>query len=303
MTEYHSTCISRQADGSYMAQFPWKPNHPPLPTNRALCEKRTRALARRLAMSPDLLNAYNTILNDQERRGLIEKINSPPVTSRCHYIPHHAVKKDSPTTPIRIVYDCSCHQSNISPSLNNCLQVGAPYLQDLCSIILRFQLHKFAISTDIEKAFLHVRLHADDRDFTRFLWLSDPSDPESELVVYRFCAVLFGATCSPFILNSVIHHHLSHYTSPIAQDMLYSQYMDNIMSGCDTEDVIKYYTISRNITKEAKFNLRSWSSNSELLTAKASQDKVAADSTGVNVLGMKWNVLTDTLSLTPRLLI
>ena len=38
MTEYQSTCISRQADGSYMAQFPWKPNHPPLPTNRTLCE-------------------------------------------------------------------------------------------------------------------------------------------------------------------------------------------------------------------------------------------------------------------------
>ena len=83
--------------------------------------------------------------------------------------------------------------------------------------------------------------------------------------------------------------------------MLYSLYVDNIMSGCDTEeDVIKYYTTSQNIMKEAKFNLRSWSSNSELLTAKASQDKVAADSTDVNVLGMKWNVLTDTLSLTPR---
>ena len=52
--------------------------------------------------------------------------------------------------------------------------------------------------------------------------------------------------------------------------------------------------------KEAKFNLRSWSSNSELLTAKASQDKVAADSTDVNVLDMKWNILTDTLPLTPR---
>ena len=69
MTEYQSTCISRQVDGSYMAQFPWKPNHPPLSTNRTLCEKRTRALARRLAMSPDLLNAYSTILNDQERWG------------------------------------------------------------------------------------------------------------------------------------------------------------------------------------------------------------------------------------------
>jgi len=35
--------------------------------------------------------------------------------------------------------------------------------------------------------------------------------------------------------------------------------------------------------KEAEFNLRSWSSN------------VAADATDVNVLGMKWNSITDTL--------
>ena len=99
ITEYQSTCISRQADGSYVARFLWKPNHPPLPINRTLCEKRTRALARRLAMSPDSLNSYNTILTDQEHRGFIEKIDSPPVTYRCHYIPHHAVKKDLPTTP------------------------------------------------------------------------------------------------------------------------------------------------------------------------------------------------------------
>ena len=51
---------------------------------------------------------------------------------------------------------------------------------------------------------------------------------------------------------------------------------------------------------KAKFNLRDWSSNSELLTAKAIQDKVAANSTDVNILGTKWNTLTDTLSLAPK---
>ena len=174
MTEYQRTCITHEADGSYTAQFPWKTNHSPLPTNLTLCGGRTRALARRLAASPELLTTYNNILKDQERRGFIEKINSPAVNSYCHYIPHHAVKKESLTTPIRIVYDCSCHQSKTLPSLNDCLQIGAPFLQDLCSIIVRFRLYRFAMSTDIEKAFLHIHLHNDDRDFRRFLWLSDP---------------------------------------------------------------------------------------------------------------------------------
>ena len=83
LAEYQRTCITSEADGSYTAQFPWKPNHSPLPTNLTLCEKRTRALARRLAISPDLLITYNNILNDQEKQGFIEKIKLPTVNSKC----------------------------------------------------------------------------------------------------------------------------------------------------------------------------------------------------------------------------
>ena len=54
------------------------------------------------------------------------------VPGAAHYIPHHPVKKDSTTTPIRIVYDSSCRQSSEHPSLNNYLVVpplpnGSPY--------------------------------------------------------------------------------------------------------------------------------------------------------------------------------
>ena len=42
--------------------------------------------------------------------------------------------------PIRIVYDCSCHESKDSPSLNDCLEVGLPFLTDMCSVLLRFRV-------------------------------------------------------------------------------------------------------------------------------------------------------------------
>jgi len=32
------------------------------------------------------------------------------------------------------------------------------------------------------QAFLHIILHESDRDYTQFFWLSDPTDPNSELV-------------------------------------------------------------------------------------------------------------------------
>ena len=99
--------------------------------------------------------------------------------------------------------------------------------------------------------------------------------------------MLFGATRSPFILSSVIDHHLSCYASPIAQDIFNSLYVDDIISGCDTEEgAIEYYTTARAIMRDAKFNLRSWASNSHLLTAETSKDKVAADCSDVNILGL-----------------
>ena len=52
--------------------------------------------------------------------------------------------------------------------------------------------------------------------------------------------------------------------------------------------------------QDAKLNLRSWASNSQLLTAKATNENTAADSTEVNVLGMRWNTVNDTLSLITR---
>ena len=272
---YTMNSIERLPDGSCSARFPWKDNHPALPTNFLTCVRRTRSLTRNLAKTPHLLSKYNEILTDQERRGFIERVCPPADHTKGHYIPHHAVRKDSLTTPIRIVYDCSCHQSRDQPSLNDCLLSGDPQLNDLCCIILRFRCHPVGICTDIEKAFLHIWLHEDDRDWTRFLWLTNPLDPESEFQTYSFKVVLFGAVCSPFMLNATLHYHLSQYRSSIAQDMLTNLYVDNIVTDCESEeDAVQYYNTARSIMKEARFNLRSWASNNHKLTNLAAQDKV-----------------------------
>ena len=176
---YIDSCILRNNDGSYTARFPWKKNHPSLPTNRSICEKRTCSLVNRLVQTPKLLHVYDSILNEQEQRGFIEQVPTTTFTKNCYYIPHHAVKKYSTTTPTRIAYDCNCHESKDSPSLNDCLEVGPPFLTDMCSVFLRFRSHSFGIPTDIEKAFLHIQLHPHDRDFTQFLWLSDVTNPST----------------------------------------------------------------------------------------------------------------------------
>jgi len=117
---------------------------------------------------------YDSILEEQEKCGFIKKVNND-TTSGVHYLPHRPVKKDSITMPIRIVYDCSCQEQVSSASLNDCLMVVP---NNLCAILLRFRGHKFRLSTDIEKGFLYVQLHNDDRNYTRFLWPTLSEQPD-----------------------------------------------------------------------------------------------------------------------------
>ena len=94
------TAISQEQNGSYTAKFPWKKDHPLLPTNHFVCEKRTRATIKRINQTPDLLRQYGAIIKDQEERGFIEKLSSTASNYNSHYIPHHPVQKNSLTTPL-----------------------------------------------------------------------------------------------------------------------------------------------------------------------------------------------------------
>jgi len=302
LKSYQNEAISF-SEGKYTAKLPWKQDHPPLPSNYEISLKRTQNTIKRLARTPEIFKKYGEIIADQEKRGFIERVEKSETTSnRVHYIPHHAVKKDSTTTPIRIVYDCSCRQSRDSPCLNDCLESTPPELNDVTSVLIGFRRHRYAIATDIEKAFLHVQLDEKDRDVTRFLWLSDPSDPDSPLCTYRFKVVLFGCTSSPFILNATLLKHIDesqeNWVCPyLKQDL----YVDNILSSFAKEDsVLDYFRSARALMLDAGFNLRSWTSNNESVRNLAKANGVLDIDSQTKVLGMLWDVVSDKLSYPVR---
>ena len=126
---------------------------------------------------------------------------------------------------MRIVYDASAKISSKALSLNDCLHTGPNLIQRLQIKLLAFRSRKIAFTADIEKAFLQIELNTQDRDATRFLWLKDvdksANNPDN-LVVYRFCRVLFGAAPSPYLLNATIQHHLTKQDDWISEDLLYN---------------------------------------------------------------------------------
>ena len=49
-------------------------------------------------------------------------------------------------------------------------------LQDLTGIFLRFCMNKVAIVANIEKAFLQIGLNENQKDVTRFFWLKNANN-------------------------------------------------------------------------------------------------------------------------------
>ncbi|XP_069166162.1 uncharacterized protein [Procambarus clarkii] len=144
-----------------------------------------------------------------------------------HYLPHHPVLKISATTPLQIVFNRSAKTRQSSVSLNDYLQTAPSLAQRLYDLLFKFRIGAYTYTADISKAFLRVGLQEEDRNYTKFLWIKDPNDPNSELITYRFASVLFGAMSLPFLLQATLDTNLKKSNSPNKTEISNNLYVDN----------------------------------------------------------------------------
>ncbi|XP_069164574.1 uncharacterized protein [Procambarus clarkii] len=238
-------------------------------------------------------------LNDQQLANKFIEVVEEDNYKTGHYLPHHAVLKDSVTTPIRIVFNCSAKLKADSVSLNDCLQTGPSLTQRLQDVLLRFRSGVFAYTADISKAFLRIGLQEMDREFTKFLWVKDPQDPTSEIITYRFASVLFGATSSQFLLQATLDTHLKKFNSPYKTEISNNLYVDNFQGTTNDENkLVEIYHEANRELLEANMPLQSWASNNKKLNQIIEEEfpdyKVPHK---LKVLGMEWNTSTDKLNI------
>ena len=111
--------------------------------------------------------------------------------------------------------------------------------------MIRFKENKIALVADNEKAFLNVEVNKEDRDCLRFLWVNDILNDDREVIVYRFCRVVFGLNSSPFLLNATLRHHISNYKDldpEVVLKVLESFYVDDLVCGEKSEEqALKLY--------------------------------------------------------------
>ena len=174
---------------------------------------------------------------------------------------------------MRVVYDASAKPDGPSP--NDCLYTGPKFDQKILDILLRFRLHKVALTADIEKAFLMISMAEKDRDVLRFLWMNDTSLQQPEIIVMRFTRVVFGVSSSPFLLNTTIKCHMEKFSSlhpELVRQLLQSIYVNDVVFGADSEEnAFSLYKESKDVLSSGGFNLRKFVTNSSSLQEKIDQ--------------------------------
>ena len=158
--------------------------------------------------------------------------------------PSYPIRSDKVTTKVRIVMDASARPKGqpTAPSLNDCLHTGPNLLKDLTGILLRWRQMEHMVIGDLEKAFLMLGVREQDRDATRFLWVSNPHNANldnfhfEKCRIYRFKRLSFGLSFSPFGLNCTLREHLSIYNSDLATRILTNIYVDNILISLKAEE-------------------------------------------------------------------
>ncbi|KAK6728321.1 hypothetical protein RB195_005764 [Necator americanus] len=306
VTDYFNETIEHREDGYYVRLL-YKDNHPPLPDNRNIAVKRLHSVINMLRNNADLLRNYDNTLRDQQKLGIIEEIpneqNSVQIKKGkiLHYISHQPVlTPHKETTKLRIVFNASSHYREC-PSLNDILHQGPFILPELYGLLIRFRIPTYVTVSDVEKAFLQVRLHEQDRDAARFLWLRNLESPvtENNMITFHFTRVTFGLNVSPFLLAGTVQYHLQNAVEgkKLAQEIRDNLYVDNLILGAhDIEELRQKAIVARQIFKDMNMNLREFLANTNSLQELLPQQAIAK-STTLKVLGIAWDAPTDCLKM------
>src|SRR5215469_8505426 len=179
-----------------------------------------------------------------------------------------------------------------------CINSGPSLVADLTKVFLNFRLKPYASSSDIENTFLGIRLSEQDKDSTRFLWLHDPKNPHSPIVTYRFKSVLFGATCSPFLLAACLKHHVESSNTRFPHLLRNQVYVDNVYGTFESEEEMRQFFIETvDLFKTACLNLREWLSNSSFVNQFFNQHNPEPI---IKILGLNWDTIEDVIYYPPK---
>ena len=235
------------------------------------------SLIQKVSYDENLGKQYDNIVNSYVEKEFIEEIPNKLIAG--HYMPHHAVFKKSATTPMRIVFNASSKPTD-GTSLNDCLFTGPSLTAKLHDILLTFRQGQYTITADISKAFHRILVNEQDRDYLKFLRFNLETEEQR---TFCFHVVMFGATCSPYLLQETLQTHLSENVA--GREFSDKFYVDLIRNQPKLDELMN----------KAHMPLQEWVCNSKLFHFMHNTAPPATR----NVLGLEWDPRLHQLQVVP----
>ncbi|XP_036149076.1 uncharacterized protein LOC118647744 [Monomorium pharaonis] len=299
---HYRETTSRDASGKYIVRLPFDGSGNRLGDSRHNALKRLLSLERKLEGNANLKNEYTRVIDEYIRSNYLSVVESP--NDDGYYMPHHAVVKEtSNTTKIRLVFDASAKTSS-GFSLNDTLRVG-PTLQDkLFAHLIRFRTYACVLVADIEKMYLQVLLHEDDRRYQRILWRINDN-----VKTLQFNTLTFGVSSSPYLAIRTIHQLADDERKayPRAAEVLKTHlYVDDLLTGAETLDEareIRDEIIA--LLNAGGINIRQWASNDkravhDLMDNALHANFVFDKDPSLRTLGIIWSAGEDRIRYSVR---
>ena len=220
----------------------------------------------------------------------------------CYFVQIHGVFRDSVTTKLRLVLNCSSTHPPDKKSVNDFLLKGVLYLKDLTHLLLKWRLGKIAWTGDLSKFYLRIRLTEDAKRYHRFYWRN--CDSSKPFKIYSYQRVCFGYKESPFKAMWVMKKTAEMFKDdfPEAHDVLQNDvYLDDVVST--SEDSVSCANVIKDIVTvlaKADLPMHKIIASDPSVTADLPEEMKAKD-TKTKVLGVGWDSLKDTISVNVNL--
>ncbi|KAL4135888.1 hypothetical protein QTP88_007470 [Uroleucon formosanum] len=296
--KHFASTVSLDTNGRFIVKLPFARDPRVQGDSRQMAQRRFLNLEKRFAKEPGLTQRYKTFMAEYLSMDHME-VADPEYSGPVYYLPHHAVlKAESLTTKLRVVFDGSA-VSTSGLSLNDILLKGPKTQPDLINILLRFRVHRIAVTADIEKMYRQIRLASEDCELQRICYRANPNDQITE---YKLKTVTYGTRSASFLSTRCLAQ-IAHKTTNMSIKRIISQdfYVDDLISGGDSIEVVTgIYHQLQHILEQYGLPLRKWCSSSSQFVDDIPKDQSDTnfvismiDNDTVATLGLLWQPATD----------
>ena len=222
-----------------------------------------------------------------------------------HYLPWRVVYKASISTPCRTVMDASSRTPLLSNGeggryLNDATMKGKVDTLDLLRMLLRFQINHVGFSGDLKQFYPSIALDPSQWNLQRVLWREGLSF-DSPIIEIIILTLIFGVRAVSALSEKakvMLAEFVESKNDRLAELLKLNRFVDDIGSSEKNEEAVDaIIRAADELFSSVGLFVKGWTKS-----GFEPHPDVTADGVSVDIGGMVWNPMTDTVSVkTPPL--